>query len=75
MEKGRLTQNQGNTIMIGSEGVTQPTEQIIIRDNSFTNDENRPTTFVTNRTATPAELSGNVFKGQVRPLDGDGTVH
>ncbi len=75
MEKGRLTQNQGNTIMIGSEGVTQPTEQIIIRDNSFTNDENRPTTFVANRTATPAELTGNVFKGPVRPLEGDGTVH
>ena len=74
MEKGRLTQNSGNTIMIGSEGVTQPTEQIIIRNNDFTNDENRSTTFVTNRTATPAELSGNVFKGQVRPLQGDGTV-
>jgi hypothetical protein len=75
MEKGRLTENHGNTIMIGSEGVTQPTEQILIRDNNFTNDENRTTTFVTNRTATPAELSGNVFKGQVRPLEGDGTVH
>ena len=75
MEKGKLTQNQGNTIMIGSEGVTQATEQIIIRDNNFTNDQNRSTTFVTNRTATPAELSGNVFKGQVRPLEGDGTVH
>lgn len=74
MEKGRLSQNQGNTIMIGSEGVTQPTAQITIRDNVFSNDENRPTTFVTNRTATPAELSGNVFKGQVRPLEGDGTV-
>jgi hypothetical protein len=75
MEKGRLTQNHGNTIMIGSEGATQPTEQIIIRDNNFTNDESRSTTFVTNRTATPAELSGNVFKGEVRPLEGDGTVH
>jgi hypothetical protein len=75
MEKGRLTQNAGNTIMIGAEGVTQPTEQIIIRNNNFTNDANRSTTFVTNRTATPAELTGNVFKGQVRPLEGDGTVH
>ena len=75
MEKGRLSQNQGNTIMIGSEGVTQPTEQILIRDNTFTNDENRSTTFVTNRTATAAELTGNVFKGPVRPLEGDGSVH
>jgi hypothetical protein len=61
--------------MIGSEGVTQPTLQIIIRDNNFTNDQTRSTTFVANRTATPAELSGNVFKGPVRPLEGDGTVH
>jgi hypothetical protein len=75
MEKGKLTENWGNTIMIGSEGVTQPTEQILIRNNNFTNDENRPTTFVTNRTATPAELVGNVLVGQVRPLEGDGTVH
>jgi Right handed beta helix region len=75
MEKGKLTQNYGNTIMIGSEGVTQPTEQITIRDNNFTNDQNRSTTFVNNRTATPAELSGNVFKGPVRPLEGDGSVH
>jgi hypothetical protein len=75
MAKGSLTQNPGNTIMIGSEGVTQPTEQISIRDNTFTNEQNRSTTFVANRTATPAELSGNVFKGPVRPLEGDGTVH
>jgi hypothetical protein len=75
MEKGKLTHHQGNTIMIGSEGVDQPTPEITIRDNTFTNDESRSTTFVTNRTATPAELSGNVFKGQVRPLEGDGQVH
>jgi hypothetical protein len=72
MEKGKRSQNQGNTIMIGSEGVTQPTEQIIVHDNRFTNDQNRPTVFVTNRTATPADLSGNVFKGQVTPLEGEG---
>jgi hypothetical protein len=74
MEKGKGTQNQANTIMIGSEGVTQPTSEIVIRGNNFTNDQDRPTTFVTNRTATPAEISGNVFKGQVTPLDGDGNV-
>ena len=74
MEKGKLSQNQGNTIMIGSEGVTQPTGEITIHGNNFTNDQNRPTTFVRNMTATPADLSGNVFKGQVVPLDGDGKV-
>jgi hypothetical protein len=74
MEKGRQSQNQANTIMIGSEGVSQPTEEITIRDNTLTNDQGRPTTFVHNMTATPAQLSGNVFKGQVVPLEGDGKV-
>jgi len=74
MEKGRHSQNQGNTIMIGSEGVTQPTDAITIRGNNFTNDQGQSTVFVTNRTATPADLSGNVFKGKVVPLEGDGKV-
>jgi hypothetical protein len=60
--------------MIGAEGVTQPTDEIMIKNNRFTNDQNLPTTFVRNMTATPAQLIGNVFKGEVRPLEGDGTV-
>jgi hypothetical protein len=74
MQKGKHSENQGNTIMIGSEGVTQPTDAITIQANNFTNDQDRPTNFVTNRTATPADLSGNVFKGRVVPLEGDGKV-
>ncbi len=74
MEKGAKSQNQENTIMIGSEGVNQPTDQIVIRSNNFTNDQNRPATFVHNMTATPADLSGNVFRGKVTPLDGAGKV-
>jgi hypothetical protein len=74
LEKGKKTQNPGNTIMIGAEGVTQPTEEIVIRGNTFHNDQDRPTTFVRNLTATQADLSNNVFKGQVVPLDGDGKV-
>jgi hypothetical protein len=74
MEKGKLSQNWGNTIMIGAEGVTQPTGEITIHNNNFTNDGDHPTTFVHNLTATPADLSGNVFKGQIVPLDGDGKV-
>jgi hypothetical protein len=74
MEKGPKAENQANAIMIGAEGITQPTEELIFRNNTFTNDQNRPTTFVHNITATRAQLVGNVFKGQVRPLDGDGSV-
>jgi hypothetical protein len=75
LEKGQHTQNQGNTIMIGSEGVDQPTDEITVHDNNFTNDQGRGTVFVTNRTATEADLKGNKFSGQVTPLDGDGKVH
>ncbi|MEJ0016911.1 MAG: hypothetical protein WDN25_10120 [Acetobacteraceae bacterium] len=74
MEKGPRTDNQANAIMIGAEGITQPTDELIFKNNTFINDQNRPTTFVHNITATRAQLIGNVFKGQVRPLDGDGTV-
>jgi hypothetical protein len=73
LEKGPHTGNPANTIMIGEEGVDRPTDSLIVRDNHFTNDQARSTTFVTNITATPVQLSGNVFQGQVRPLAGDGS--
>jgi hypothetical protein len=74
MEKGPKADNQAYAIMIGEEGVSQPTGETTIRNNKFTNDQNRPTTFLRNLTATRAQLIGNVFKGDVRPLEGDGTV-
>ena len=74
MQKGPRTENNANAIMIGAEGVTNPTEELIFRNNTFTNNQDRPTTFVHNRSATRAQLIGNVFKGQVRPLEGDGSV-
>jgi hypothetical protein len=74
MQKGIHSQNQANAIMIGAEGTNQPTEEIIIANNTFVNDQNRPTTFVHNITATPAQLIGNKFEGQVRPLEGDGSI-
>ena len=62
--------------MIGSECVTQMTSEIIIENNTFRNDDNYPTTFVANLTATEAKLSGNKISGTgpVRPLKGDGRV-
>jgi len=74
LEKGPKSENQANAIMIGAEGVSLPTETLLFRNNTFTNDQNRPTTFVNNRSKTPAQLIGNVFKGQVTPLEGPGTV-
>ena len=74
LEKGPHSGNLANAIMIGEEGVDRPTDQIILKNNHLTNDEgDRSTTFVNNITATSAQLSGNVFVGQVRPLVGDGS--
>jgi hypothetical protein len=74
MEKGPHAENFTYGIIIGEEGVHQATDKIALRNNTFINDTGHPTTFLRNLTATPAELVGNKFKGQVRPLDGDGSA-
>ena len=74
LEKGPNAENTANTISIGEEGVDRPTDEIVIKNNRLTNDEvDKTTTFVNNITATPAQLSGNVYVGSVRPLVGDGS--
>jgi hypothetical protein len=75
MEKGPRSENQGTAIMIGEEGVDRPTDELLFKNNNFTNDQSRPTVFVNNNTATPAQLVGNVLRGPVRSLEGDGSVH
>lgn len=75
LEKGPNSSNHGTAIAIGEEGVSHPTPEITIANNKFTNDMNIQTIFVHNITATPAELTGNVFVGKVVPLSGDGSVH
>ena len=61
--------------MIGEGGVTHPSDGLIVRNNMLINNTGHETTFVHNMTATPAQLSSNVFKGgHVIPLTGDGTV-
>ena len=72
LEKGPRSDNRAYAISIGAEGVDQPTEQILLQRNRFTNDTGGQTTFVRNLTATPAELEGNQFVGKVRPFEGDG---
>ena len=74
LEKGPNSENHAYAIIIGEEGVRQASDSIVIRNNTFANDTGHPTTFFRNLTATPAELVGNKFKGEVRPLDGDGSV-
>ena len=74
--KGPHAENQTAAIMIGSEGVTQPTPDIVIENNRFRNEGSFPTIFVANLTTTAAQLSGNQLSGigPVRALKGDGKV-
>jgi hypothetical protein len=75
MSKGRMTSNGGTAISIADEGDINPDGPIVIRDNTFVNEQDRSTVFVRNFAATPAELSGNRLIGAVDALSGAGTVH
>jgi hypothetical protein len=74
IEKGPNAENHSAAIVIGAEGVTQPTREIIIENNTFRNDGPWETAFVNNLTATEAVLRGNKLSGPVKPLKGDGQV-
>ena len=74
IEKGPQAENHTGAIIIGAEGVTQPTPEITIQNNSFRNDGTYPTYFVVNFTATEAMLHGNKLSGTVTALKGDGEV-
>jgi len=73
LEKGPRSDNPGYAIMIGAEGVTRPTPDLVFRNNVLVNDTGRMTVFVENRTGTNADLIGNRFTGAVTPLTGPGT--
>jgi hypothetical protein len=74
LEKGPKSSNRSAAIVIGAEGVTQRTPELIIRNNKFANDLPMGTIFVRNMTATEAILEGNTLTGTVKPLEGDGVV-
>jgi pectate lyase len=74
MEKGPKAENHSTAIMIGAEGVTQPTREIKIENNSFRNAGTYNTFLVINHTATDAMLKGNKLSGKIEPLHGDGEV-
>ncbi|HEY0206835.1 MAG TPA: right-handed parallel beta-helix repeat-containing protein [Acetobacteraceae bacterium] len=72
LTKGPQSENHTGAIVIGTEGVTQPTREITITNNTFRNAGDYPTSFVWNLTATDAMLTGNRISGQAKPLTGDG---
>lgn len=74
LQKGPHSDNPDVVISIGVEGVSNPTDVLIIRDNRLRSDLPGPTLFVRNSTATPAQLRGNVLEGNVVALEGPGRV-
>ena len=74
LEKGPASENRCCGIMLGAEGITLPTPDILIADNRFRVTGDYRPAFVENRTATPAKLIGNVRPDNVRPLRGPGRV-
>jgi hypothetical protein len=75
LQKGPKSENHKAAIAIGEEGVTQPTPEITIINNTFQNDGGYEVAFVWNVTATPAQLTANKLSGAVIALRGDGSVN
>lgn len=74
LQKGRHSDNPAVAISIAAEGLTNPTEVMIVRDNVFTSDLPEQTLFVRNATPVPVTLGGNRLSGKVKPLDGPGVM-
>ena len=75
IEKGPKGENHTGAIVVGMEGVTQPTREITVENNSFRVDGGYPSFLVVNQTATEAMLKGNKLSGSAQALRGDGEVH
>ncbi len=73
IEKGPKSENHTAVIMIGEEGVTQPTREITVDGNTVNVEGSYDTVLVYNDTATEAMLHGNHLAGHVTPLHGDGS--
>jgi hypothetical protein len=74
LRKGPEVGNPTAAVVIGAEGVRNPTTSLVIRDNWFENLQTLATVFVRNLSTTPAMLEGNRLSGQVTPLEGPGEL-
>ena len=63
LEKGPKSGNRGTAIMIGDEGITQPTTSLVVRDSTLIDDTGHPTVFVHNFSAAPVVLTDDHFRG------------
>ena len=69
LRKGPKSGNHTAAIALGGEGVKNPTKQILIESNTFTNEGEYPTAFVLNRTGIPALFKDNKISGPVTSLE------
>ena len=74
IHKGAKSQNHSAAIMIGAEGVNQPTPDIVVERNVFLVEGNYNSYLVNNVTATEASLRGNTLHGNAKALHADGSV-
>ena len=75
MEKGPASENHSSAIVIGEEGVTHATREILLENSSFANDTGYQTVLVNNSTATDAMLVNvTLTGGKITPFTGDGKV-
>ena len=74
IEKGPKSENHTAALMVGAEGVTQPTPEITVKNNTFLVEGDYTSYLVVNMTATEALLKGNTLQGNARALRGDGTM-
>jgi hypothetical protein len=74
LQKGPKTGNGSAAIMIGEEGVTQPTLNLVVTANQFTNNAANKTVFVRNLSSASAILQENILNGPVSALVGKGSV-
>ena len=72
--KGPKADNHTAAIVIGAEGIDQPTRDLVVENNTFRNEGQYDTAFVWNLSAGEVQVRHNKISGQVRPLRGDGQV-
>jgi pectate lyase len=72
LQKGPKAENHTGAIVIGLEGISQPTREITVENNTFRNTGSYPTYLVVNATAEEAKLRNNRISGNAQPLRGDG---
>jgi hypothetical protein len=74
IQKGPRSENHTAALMLGAEGVTQPTPEITVAGNSYLVEGDFHSFLVVNMTATDALLTGNKLSGNAKALRGDGSV-